>query len=357
MKTDSLRSILVVRRDNIGDLACTTPFLHSLRQALPGAHLAVLVNSYNGAVLDGNPDVDEVFAYDKLKHRSGFAERLAAVGDRLRLIAKMRSRRFDLAILAKPGFDPHGLRMARMAGAQRVLGFAPSSGENAGGLSDALTRNTEGLHEVEAVALIGAALGIASAPGALRLFPNARRSADFAGRLAARAPGKRWLALHISARETSRQWPLAKFVALIEQLADIDDLGFALFWSPGAADNRMHPGDDEKATALVARFPGNKVVALPTHRLEELIAGIAACDFFLGADGGAMHVAVGVGRPVVALFENSQAKRTHWYPWQVPHRLLQPASFAVADIEVAQVAQAVREIFAALPAPSAPRPS
>ena len=39
--------ILVVRRDNIGDLILTTPFLHALRRARPQAHIAALVNSYN----------------------------------------------------------------------------------------------------------------------------------------------------------------------------------------------------------------------------------------------------------------------------------------------------------------------
>ena len=61
--------ILVVRRDNIGDLILTTPLLHALRRARPQAHIAALVNSYNAPVLDGNPDVDAVHVYDKAKHR------------------------------------------------------------------------------------------------------------------------------------------------------------------------------------------------------------------------------------------------------------------------------------------------
>src|SRR5262249_46468920 len=47
--------ILVVRRDNIGDLVCATPLLAALRRQFPGAHIAALVNSYNAAVLAGNP--------------------------------------------------------------------------------------------------------------------------------------------------------------------------------------------------------------------------------------------------------------------------------------------------------------
>lgn len=44
--TDSPK-ILVVRRDNIGDLICTTPLLHAIRLRYPSAYVAVLMSSYN----------------------------------------------------------------------------------------------------------------------------------------------------------------------------------------------------------------------------------------------------------------------------------------------------------------------
>ena len=52
--------ILVIRRDNIGDLLCTTPLLHGLRRQFPQAYIAVL---------DGNPDVDEVFVFLKRQQK------------------------------------------------------------------------------------------------------------------------------------------------------------------------------------------------------------------------------------------------------------------------------------------------
>ena len=58
---------LVIRRDNIGDLVCTTPLIAALRRARPGAFIAALVNSYNREVLDGNPHLDRVYAYGKAK--------------------------------------------------------------------------------------------------------------------------------------------------------------------------------------------------------------------------------------------------------------------------------------------------
>ena len=55
--------ILFIRRDNIGDLICTTPALRAVRGAFPHARIGVLANTYNTDALLGNPDVDDVFVY------------------------------------------------------------------------------------------------------------------------------------------------------------------------------------------------------------------------------------------------------------------------------------------------------
>ena len=52
--------ILVLRRDNIGDLVLTTPVLAALRQRFPHARIEALVNSYSAPVLEGHPDIDRV---------------------------------------------------------------------------------------------------------------------------------------------------------------------------------------------------------------------------------------------------------------------------------------------------------
>ena len=65
MSSTETPNILVIRRDNIGDLVCTTPLITALRQRFPKAWIGALVNSYNARVLDGNPDQDEVFIYTK----------------------------------------------------------------------------------------------------------------------------------------------------------------------------------------------------------------------------------------------------------------------------------------------------
>ena len=97
--------ILLVRRDNIGDLACTTPAIAALRQHYPNAEIAALVNSYNAEVVRGNPNLDKVFVYQKLKHAGNLASRFKALNQRLKLIAQLRRWKPDVTILAKASYD------------------------------------------------------------------------------------------------------------------------------------------------------------------------------------------------------------------------------------------------------------
>jgi hypothetical protein len=163
--------LLVIRRDNIGDLVCTTPLIAALRERYPDGHIAALVNTYNEAVLAGNPDVDAVYAYEKGKHRRGRSI-LAVYADRMRLIAKLRSQKFDYAILATPGFAAHSLRLARWVGARHVLGYS-DPGKTHARLDIALPYDGGAkTHEVERVFGLLKALGIKSSPPAARVFPD-----------------------------------------------------------------------------------------------------------------------------------------------------------------------------------------
>jgi ADP-heptose:LPS heptosyltransferase len=64
-----------------------------------------------------------------------------------------------------------------------------------------------------------------------------------------------------------------------------------------------------------------------------------------------MHLAAGLGLPIVALFGNSGVAR--WHPWGVPYRVLQKPSLEVGDITVAETVAAFNALLAGTPAPSA----
>jgi len=120
--------ILIIRRDNIGDLVCTTPLIAALRQRFPEGWLGALVNSYNAPVLDGNPDLDEVFAYTKVKHRAGGQSVPGILWKRLAMMRRLRAMQIDDVIIATTSPQPRVAMQARWLKPKRIIGFGEVEG-------------------------------------------------------------------------------------------------------------------------------------------------------------------------------------------------------------------------------------
>ena len=294
---------LILRRDNVGDLVCTTPLIDGLRAAHPKAWIGALVNTYNAEVLARNPALDAVHAYEKLKHRRGSV--LSNLLERMRLGSLLRSYALDGVLV--PSASEQSLRLARSLKAKRVI------------------TELSGVHEVERTFSLGASLGVQGTPGPMRVFPDAAAVEKLRARI-----GDNFVAVHISARRPAQRWPLERYQALLNELTRTSRV--LLLWAPGSASHPRHPGDDEAANRVAA--PQN-LVKLPTPDLATLIAALSLAKLVICPDGGAMHLAAALGKPVVALFGDSPVER--WRPWGVQHRVLQPESHNLADLGVAPV--------------------
>jgi ADP-heptose:LPS heptosyltransferase len=313
--------ILIVRRDNIGDLACTTPLIAGLRAQLPRAWLGALVTTYNAEVLARNPALDEVFVLEKLKHRSGGL--ISHLRSRHGQMSALRQRRLDCVLVPAP--SPQALKLARGLKPGQVLASPTSF--------------PAGKHEVERTYDLGRSLGMAGAPGPMRIFPDPDRARVLAGEL---GPGP-FTAVHISARRPAQRWPLERYAALVTHLAAQGRV--MLLWAPGSQDNPGHPGDDEAARQILAAARAANpaaVVPVATPDLATLVAALSLAARVICPDGGAMHIAAALGKPVVALFGDSPVDR--WRPWGVEYRVLRPDSRNLAELELEPVLEAIRAL-------------
>ena len=325
--------ILIIRRDNIGDLVCTTPLIRALREQLPTAYIAALVTKYNLGVMDGNPDINALFSYTKAKHLGSGESRIGILWDRLVTIWKLRSQRFDW-ILLPGGPQRSSIRFAKMIGGKNIL---IRDEEDVAG----------GPHHVEQCCHQLVRMGLRMATPATRLTPDPSRIERFQETL---PQGWAWkdrhepvIALHLSSRKPSQRWSAERFAETARMLHDKLGARFLLFWSPGAADNPLHPGDDEKAQEVLKATEGLPVHPIVTESLEDLIAALSLCDSIICSDGGAMHLAAALGKPMVCLFGDSDPE--HWGPWGVRHAVLHKPSRDVADISTNEVVEACQKIM------------
>ncbi len=313
--------ILIVRRDNIGDLACTTPLLAGLRARMPHAWLGALVTTYNAEVLARNPALDEVFIYEKLKHRSGSL--LSHFRSRLGQLSHLRRQQLDFVLAPAPSTQT--LKLARGLKPGRVIA-AP------------VTFPSE-IHEVERTFDLGRSLGVTGAPGPLQVFADRDKALEL-GRAIGAAP---IAAVHISARRPAQRWPLERYAAVAAQLAARGKV--ILLWAPGSKDNPRHPGDDEAAREVLGMVPSARranVIPVATPDVKTLIAALSLAGRVVCPDGGAMHLAAALGKPVVALFGDSPLAR--WRPWGVSHRVVRPDSRDLADLAVEPVLEALEAL-------------
>jgi len=310
--------ILIIRRDNIGDLACTTPLITGLRRRLPRAWLGALVTTYNAEVLARNPALDEIFVYEKLKHRS--AGLISHVRSRLGQLARLRQQQLDCVLVPAP--SPQSLRLARSLKPGQVIA-AP-------------TIFPAALHEVERVFTLGKSLGLAGAPGSLEIYPDIQAREELMQQIGA-GP---FVALHVSARRPAQRWPLERYAALAARLSRHGKV--MLLWAPGSRDNPRHPGDDEAAQQVVSMANSPALMPVATPDLKTLIAALSLAGRVVCPDGGAMHIAAALGKPVIALFGDSPVNR--WRPWGVPHRVVRPESRDLADLALEPVLEAFQAL-------------
>jgi ADP-heptose:LPS heptosyltransferase len=313
-------NIVVIRRDNIGDMVCTTPLLAALRTRFQQGWIGVLANSYNAPVLDGNPDVDEVLAYRKLKHLSAGSGALSAIVDKASLIWGLRRKKLDLVVLAAGPQDNRGATLARILAPVRTIRSQPAE---------------KGIHEVERTFSAARLLGIEGDIPPLKIIPaeNSVRRVRQAIARAGLSATHPLIGLHISARRVAQRWPAERFAELAIALRSGLGAATMLFWSPGGSSQAQHPGDDDNATSIVKLTAGNaQLIPWATTELPDLVAGISACDAVICSDGGAMHVAAALGKPISCFFGDSPVDR--WRPWGVRHFVLQSPSGKVEDISL-----------------------
>jgi ADP-heptose:LPS heptosyltransferase len=341
---------LIVRIDGIGDLICITPLLDALRRHFPSARIDLMANEYNADAILGNPGVDHLYIDYRTRDRLTRRRRPLLALRRIAQLLKLRRVGYDYAIAAHFGEQRRALKLVRMVRARRIIQSVEP--EKVGALEDNVVNVPAlwGVHEALGSFQLLKPLGIADAPGPLRIFPDPARLAVARERRRefVSAHGlRRVVGVNLSVSATTRAWPLENFVSLVERGAQrLPGTGFVLFWA-GASAYGTGQSDDASAVIAIERLRNLPVLAHPTRDIQDLAAGIAVCDAVVTSDGAPLHMAAALGKPVVAFFERLEHKLVRWYPWQVPGRVLHaapPASFEVAGITVGAAVDALSDL-------------
>ncbi len=290
--------ILLVRFSSIGDILLTTPLIRALRLRHPGARIDALTKAPFTPLLADNPHLDAVLAPEAGESLASLAARLrpADYTHRLDLHGSLRSRSLRVLLPGRWG----GYSKRPVARGLLVLTKR-----------NRYPRGTPPVPERYFEAAAGLDVRPDGGPPEFALSAAARDEADAFLAAAGMPEGRAVIALAPGAAHATKRWPLEYWMTLARTL--------------GVEGNRVvvvGGPEDAAAAATVARVSPAAVLAAGKFGLQGTGALLARCRVLVSGDTGVMHMATGVGTPVVALF-GPTVKAFGFFPYQARSEVLQ----------------------------------
>jgi len=302
------KRILVIRLDRIGDVVLSLPVVQTLRRQFPQAYIAMMVRAECADLVRGHPAVDDVIAYKKsgghktLWGNVQFARRLRRFG-------------FDTALILHPSNRSHWIPW--LAGIPVRIGYARKVPRL---LTHRLPhRKQEGAKHESAYSLeLLSFFGIDPSPGMMPVVairPDARERAAALLAAGGIGPGDTLVAVHPSASCISKRWPPERFAEVADRL--VRERGVRICLVASAADS---PAVAQTSQAM--RSPHLNLAGQLS--LGELAAVLDRCRLLVSNDSGPVHIAAGVGTPVVDIFgrNNRGLSPMRWAPLGEGHVIL-----------------------------------
>ena len=314
-------NILLMRLKSMGDVVFTLPAVHLLRESFPRARITFLVSAENAPLLEGFRDVDETFALNRARFRSG--NPLHILTETFTLFRRLRGGRFSLVV----DFQGYGETawLAKLSGApQRWASVHTTPRHWAYTHSFPYNYHT---HPVEWYLSLLHQCGVR--PGTVRnefVLPakalNEAQSFFAAHELALDRPT---LLIQPFTSTAVKNWPLDRYRAVARHWCV---QGRQVLFSGGPSDrSALEP-------LRLAGFPVSAGVPLLVS------AGLAKlCALTLAADTGMLHLAAAMGKRVVAIIQSTAPGNK--YPFQHPDWAVTPSQgvdVATIDTEVVMAA-------------------
>ncbi|OCL25587.1 lipopolysaccharide heptosyltransferase II [Orenia metallireducens] len=295
-----VKRILIIDLLYLGDLIFLTPFIRNLRNKYPKAKIDMIVNSSFFDIIEGNPYLDQVYAYNKkwsIKESWSFARRLS-------------QNNYDL------GLNPHGnwrtALLLKVINPAYTIGFG---GKGRGIWLDQELAPADNMHMVDVYLNFLAEIGFESIDNqGIELQVNQEASENMADFLQKHGikDEDRVVGLNTGGSWPTKQWTKDGFAQLGDRLQEEFKAKVIFFGGPG---------DVERVNEIVKMMNTTPIIATGKTTLKELAALAARCDLFISGDTGPVHVAAAVGTPTIALFGPSDEQK--YRPYGQNHQVIE----------------------------------
>ena len=258
-----------------------TPALRALKNAYPESNLSLLLRPRVADLMETHPYVDTCIVDTKNRGRYR-----SLTG----LVRRIHGAAFDVAVVLHPA----SFRNALLPFLARVPIRVGTNVSGRGMLLTASCVDDTSVHEVHRYLRVLRLLNINGSPDFLEFWhtDTDREMIQHLLRAEGVSLTDRLIAFNLGTTWRTKQWDIANFVEVIEQIARrIPDTSVVLTGSSA---------ETELAAALPTSLPAINLVGKTS--ILQLGALLERCEICLTCDSGPMHIAAAVGTPTIALF-------------------------------------------------------
>jgi len=304
-------NLLCVRLDSLGDVLMTTPALRALKESRRDRRITLLTSLSGAAARELVPEIDEILEFQApwMKHNESDCERSHA------LIRALRDRRFDAALIFTV-YSQSPLPAATICHMAEIPLRLAHCRENPYHLLTDWVREPEPhtlvRHEVRRQLDLVGHIGSRTIYECLRFRTSAKAAATARRALADAGVDRQqpWVVVHPGASAESRRWP-PEYFAEVAHVLSVEH-GFQVAFTGTAGERAL-------VEQIRARVPTPTCSLAGQLPLAEFAALVAMSPLLISNNTAPVHIAAGVGTPVVDIYAMTNPQHT---PWQVAHRVL-----------------------------------
>jgi len=275
--------VLIIRFSSLGDVVLATSVVENILSSHSSPELFLLTKQDYVSLFDGDPRLRI------LSFRSDIGN-IKQIAELWRTAKVLRQLKLDLLIDLQR--NPRSLLLRSISGSQRAIAYPKGHLQRR---SFVKKKNFEKpyTHAVDRynVALKEAGIPISTRLPKLLLSQEEEMFAkDFLQQRGVNL-SRPLVGIHFGARHPTKRWGDEKFAELTKMLAKEVDLNVLVI-----------PSKEDLSQEKLFREGGGNIFWTGALSLRELKAVISRCEVLICNDSGVMHVAVGLGVPVVAVF-------------------------------------------------------
>lgn len=284
--------ILVIQQKMIGDVLISSLLCDNLRKAYPKAQIDYMVYESTTAVLEGNPNFDNLILFQE-KHRKNKKALL-------KLLFSVRKEKYDVVIDAYSKLE--SWLVTFFSGAKKRISYSKKHTNflyTHPVIKKTVSDSNLGLIIEQRLALLDP-LGI-DLP--LKTFPEiyvTPEEKEFAEEVFSRHgidPAKQTIMLSIAGSEVAKTYPLDYMAKVIDFIAERGDINLLFNYIPKQLPEATQLYNACKETSRAKIF-----FDVTGKNLREFICIMDNCDMIIGNDGGAINMAKALRKPSFIIF-------------------------------------------------------